>query len=198
MDKNTQQKIKEKFDTLPPDIQQAINDVGLAEKVSVIAKKNNILIDQTSSLYMEIYLALLGLEPLSNFQQNITKNVKVSSGVALTISRDVNDDIFLPIRESLEKIQLPEEDSDATNETVNPDRDQILNDIENPTPTAERATPITDPAREIETKAATNDFIANKISNSSISTTETTTIKQTPSPTVEKKYVADPYREPLN
>ncbi len=42
------------------------------------------------------------------------------------------------------------------------ERDEILHDIENPEPAPARP-PITDPERELETKAATEDFVAAKI-----------------------------------
>ncbi len=185
MDNNATKKIKEKFDTLPDDIKKAINEANLPERVEKISKKNDLLIDQTSDLYMEIFLAMLGIEPLADLTKNISKNVAVSAATALAISKDVNTEILLPIRESLEKIQLPQEEDVTDGESSQiPERDEILRDIENPQPVAERA-PIIDPERELETRAAAETFVESKIS-------------ATKAPAVEKKYSADPYREPLN
>lgn len=194
MNQDIQQKIKEKYDVLPDDIKQAISNVDFGEKISEIAKKNNLLIDQADSLYTEVFLATLGVEPIADFSKNISENIGISTAVANAIAQDVNGRIFLPIRESLQKIQVPEEETEVP---VNSERESILHDIEHPQPTPERGTPITDTARELEMKSSTESFVGAKMTAPSISTAESSTIQVPPAP-AEKKYAADPYREPIN
>ena len=195
MDQETQQQIKDRYNALPLELQQAIDSADVGNKITEIGKKYSLLIDQENDLYMEIFLAMLGLEPLADLTKNITKNVRVSTATAVTITQDVNKEIFLPIRESLQKIQLPKEDTEPEESTSNPERDQILHDIENPTPTpARKVAPITDPERELSARAATDDFVG-KQTFSIFSFFYRNFCCEEP---LEKKYVADPYREPTN
>ena len=205
MDKETQELIKERFSALTPDVKKAVSAADLPTRIENIATKNDLHIDQSGGLLTEVYLVMLGIEKSDSFAGNVSKNLGISLNLATAVAGDVNREIFLPIRQSLidmsrAKDEL-EKNANSIEEVPNPERDQLLHDIENPQPTPERGSvPITDPAREIASRSATNDFIASKLAAPSVSTAEKVTMKppQSPeAPSAQKKYSADPYREPL-
>jgi len=205
MDQETQNIIKDRFEMLPPDVKKAVSDVNLPAKIENIATKNNLHIDQSGGLLTEIYLVMLGVDKSENFAKNVSKNLGITLDLAMAIEGDISREIFLPIRASLMKISQAQDEIEktaSTDETIpNPERDQILHDIENPTPTVVwKGNPITDPERELE-NVATNSFVASKLSQPSVAAKETATITE---PVIEKKpqvspsYTTDPYREPAN
>jgi hypothetical protein len=181
MDQETQDIIKERFQILPDDVKKAVSDADLPAKIENIAKKNGLLIDQSGGLLTEVYLVMLGMDKSENFSSNVAKNLGISLNLATAIAGDVNREIFLPIRESLM-------DLSEMNAEIEKIAEGKREDI---------GKPITDPAHEISSDAAMNDFISNKISTPNISSTETATIKP-PISNTEKKYSSDPYREPIN
>ncbi len=199
MDTETQQQIKERLESLPLPIQQAISSADVGNKIISIAKKNNLLMDQVDKLYMEVFLAMLGIESFDNLTNNIEKNVGVMPATALAMEKDINDEILIPIRESMGKTsEYAESGDESSNATPSVERDQILSDIENPKPTTPRAAePIMDPSRELESRSAAEDFVAGKLVAPSVSSAETVTITDAPAEP-KKKYAADPYREPIN
>ena len=194
MDKETQEIIKERYEMLPEDIKKVISDADLPTKIENIANKNGLHIDQSGGLVTEVYLVMLGMDKSENFAKNVSKNLGISLNMAIAIEGDINKEIFLPIRESLMEMSKAQDiieekaNSEDTDSATN--REQILNDIENPTPTPPRAA-ITDPERELTERVATDDFIAEKLSTPSVPVTETPVAP-------EKKYTVDPYREPMN
>ncbi len=205
MDQETQRQIQERLNSLPLELQQAIDSADVTEKITAIAKKNNLLIDQSESLYTEIFLAMLGVTPLADLSKNVMRNVNVPLSTAVSIDKDVNDQIFLPIREALQKIQAPQEEDRDQGDVSGVDREQILDEIENPVPTPERkVAPIIDPALEIAARSATDGFVADKLANPTAAASpepEPTFAKATPTidtPKPQSTYADDPYREPLN
>lgn len=92
------------FNKLPKDVQDAILSVNLRSKMQFITKKNNLHIDQAEALENETVFVMLGLEHPANLVANIAKNLEVSEEKAAAIAGNINDEIFLKIRESLKKI----------------------------------------------------------------------------------------------
>ena len=179
---------------LPEDIKKVISDADLPTKIENIANKNDLHIDQSGGLVTEVYLVMLGVDKSDNFAKNISKNLGISLNLAIAIEGDINKEIFLPIRESLmemSKVQETiEEKANSEDTTTNENREQILNDIENPKPTPPRAA-ITDPERELAEHAATDNFISEKLAAPNVPEAEAPVAP-------EKKYTVDPYRESTN
>jgi len=206
MEQDLQTIIKERYSSLSPEVKKAISDVNLPGRIGDVAGKNGLHVDQSGGLLTEVYLVMLGMEKSDNFSQNVSKNLGITYAAAEAVARDISEQIFVPIRKSLVEMSdaNKELEEKVTEEVPNTERDDILHDIENPMPTPQRGAPITDPSHEIESKSATENFIATKLSTPSVSATETTTIKVPPPQTSDlpaqagKKYVADPYREAIN
>ncbi len=102
---DTQDIIKNRFNQLPEDIQQAIQDINLASKFDSISQKNNLRIDQNGNLQTETLLVMLGLESNSDYIDNVQKSLEISRPEAINIAKDVNELILSPIRDSLRAIQ---------------------------------------------------------------------------------------------
>jgi hypothetical protein len=150
-DKTTQEIIEEQIQKLPKDVREAIISVDYNKKLEEIVKRQKILIDQAAKLETETSLVMIGLEPISSYINNLKDNLDLTSERAAEIARDVNETIFKPIRNSLQNIgeniggesaeqTVPDVVTEkeiviksTTSNDPNLNRDQILNEIENPT-----------------------------------------------------------------
>lgn len=217
MDEQTQLKIIAQMEKLPADVRQAILSVDLEHKLQEISRRQHLLVDQAGALEIETTLVMIGLEPLSDYTFNLQKNLNVSIVRAKEISFDVSENIFKPIRESLQQMnsgEMPKKE-----EVI--DREQILNEIENPvsikkipTERKEAATTVTTTTIEkIEDNKYQKDFVSQNPSTKSdfdhtigtkmagITITQQKVIDNTPVtklPAVEKSKPTDgidPYRE---
>ena len=146
----TKGQLGEKFAKLPEEVQEAIIAVETAETVSRIGAKYALHIDQVGELADEIGLVMLGLNRPNDFVTHIIARLGLDRAVAEAIAREVNDQIFLKIRESLQALPEAGEDTEA-NEAIGgvepipasppppetlptdlPNRDEIIDGIENP------------------------------------------------------------------
>lgn len=109
MDNNIQKIIEERFGQLPVDIQKAIASNDLAQKFTAIANKNSLHIDQNGALQNETLLVMLGIEPAKDYVGNLERELEVSRVQAQSIAEDINKEIFMSIRQSLQKIQAENE-----------------------------------------------------------------------------------------
>jgi hypothetical protein len=147
MDEKTQKIIDEQIEKLPKDVREAIISVDFKTKLQEIAKRQKLMIDQGGKLEMETTLVMIGLEPLAYYVENLQRELEVSLMQAREIALDISENIFKPIRESLQEMndgtdgeekdigpndtETETTEEDRPNET-NLDRNQILNEIENP------------------------------------------------------------------
>ncbi len=145
------------IEELPPEIQKTVNFSYLGPKIENIGRGHFLQIDQVGELYGATEMVMLGLVHPNNFVSSIEKRLEVSRGVAEMVARDVNNQIFLTIREEMKKIaeQAPliEEGSAGTQEEKTSNlahdsehpiesdehhttlkREDILRDIEDPAP----------------------------------------------------------------
>ena len=158
-EKNTKEIIKGQLALLPPNVVGAILATDYPVKLQEITKRQRLLIDQAGKLETETTLVMIGLEPLSNFIQNLQRELEIPEARAKEIAQDVNESIFKPIRTTLEKMDeyIIVPDETPTNPAPPPEentlkftnsnetslnRDQILNEIENPIPNNNPATEI--------------------------------------------------------
>ena len=134
MDNETEKIIEEQMKVLPEDVKQAIISVDYKTKLQDITKRQRLLIDQAGKLEMETTLVMIGLEPLADYMDNLQREMDLPPVRAKEIAMDVNENIFKPIRVSLQKMNgVTNQDSEVkSNEEENLDRDQVLKEIENP------------------------------------------------------------------
>ncbi len=139
MNDETQKIIAEQMKKLPEDVKQAIISVDYKTKLQEITKKQKLLIDQAAKLEMETTLVMIGLEPMTDYIDNLQREMELPPVRAKEVAMDVNELIFKPIRVSLQKMNeelKPTEEkvtkfTNTNEEGLN--RDQILKEIEDPT-----------------------------------------------------------------
>jgi hypothetical protein len=237
MDEETQKIIEEQIKTLPDDVREAIISVDFKTKLQEITKRQRLLIDQAAKLEMETTLVMIGLEPLTDYVENLGREMEISIIRAKEVAMDVSENIFKPIRESLRKMNEDVENDEefdgpndnqkdrgeksapvqSTNQESNLDRDQILNEIENPAtisrgtgmmnfsknapvkPEEIKTTTIaTKPTQDIEIvpgqtvkdipNTTSTDILKNKMTGVNINTQQIVTAKpETKLPEIEKK-----------
>lgn len=141
----TAQQLEEKYQSLPEDIREVMIGVETAKVVGAIGQTHRLRIDQMGELADEIGLTMLGLTKPDEFLTHIKNRLQIDQTAAEQITREVNEQIFLPIRESLQKLHevkeavivyLPKPGIPADEL---PDKEKLLEEIENPTPSAGQA-----------------------------------------------------------
>lgn len=95
--------IKEKIFNLPKELQNAINISGWEKMSEEIGKKYLLSEDEINTFQLETASLLLGFIDEDSYPLNIEDSVGVSSEEAKKITGEVNQNIFNPIYETLQK-----------------------------------------------------------------------------------------------
>jgi len=227
MDQETQKIIAEQMKKLPKDVVAAIISVDYKTKLQEITKRQRLLIDQAGKLEMETTLVMIGLEPLADFIGNIQREMGIDTIRAKEVAMDVSENIFKPIRDSLQKMNTDMENEPSKNSEVlggqgseepevtkftnsnetDLNRDQILDEIENPvlnhTPLRQDSAGQVPVKTEIEIRPKQEiNIYENKMTSVTVTPQQVVTAKpENKLPEVTKRpYNSsnDPYREPLN
>lgn len=93
--------IKEQFDQLPQVIKDTITSSNWQEKIRRIVKVNNLHIDQGAAIENLVLITMLGIETPENFVQRAQSYAGVDQDQALSISSEVEKEIFGDIRKKL-------------------------------------------------------------------------------------------------
>jgi len=148
----TTEQIENQYQTLPNEIKEAMLKIETADIVRTIGNKYALHVDQVGELADEIGLVMLGLTRPNEFVTHIIARIGVDHIVAEAIAKEVNEQIFLKIRESLQELPgdsavtklngdvEPIPASPPPPETLPtdlPNRDEIIDGIENPKTTKE-------------------------------------------------------------
>jgi hypothetical protein len=148
MNEEVQKIIAEQMKNLPKDVVASIASANYKTKLQEITQRQNLLINQAGALEMETSLVMIGLEPLADYIDNLQRELDVPLVRAKEIAADVNKNIFQTIRDSLQAMN-DETSAPVTNEEskkgylgwgnvenrgeeTDLDRNQVLNEIENP------------------------------------------------------------------
>ncbi len=198
--KHTNEELDAQFKTLPQELQEAISAPENTEKLELIGEDFNLNLDQTGELGEEMGMVMMGFTLPQDFAKNIKERLGIDADTIEKITERINNDIFLPIRESLRKIGEQREEK----EEVTLDRDQVLHEIENPTPVKTLTTQA--PANETSPNLPAIETLSNlpgaMPSTNSLKTPSLVEQRLgTPmkSSAPQKTYATiDPYREPTN
>ncbi|MFA6430617.1 MAG: hypothetical protein WC229_03180 [Candidatus Paceibacterota bacterium] len=136
MNEDTKKIIAEQMEVLPEDVKKAILSVDYRVQLQEIVKRNHLLIDQAGALETETTLTLLGLEPLENYVENISRELALSKDKAIIVAHDVDELIFKNIRISLQQLNdknLEENEEIEERTTVELSKENVMSGIENPT-----------------------------------------------------------------
>jgi hypothetical protein len=127
----TKRIIKEYYTALPPKIKTLINSPVLSEVLKKLAEKYAFEKTTARIFENEVYLILLGIEPVTSFRSNLVRELEIPYDQALKISLEVNTEIFLSIGELLRIIEkeLIIENEKAENRTGESDAEEVREDI---------------------------------------------------------------------
>ncbi len=167
--------IQKKIDALPPDIRQFIYSSEMESILRQIGTKHQLHIDQIGALETETAAVMIGLSKADEFVQNLTDSLNIDEAKSKVIADDINQQLFLKIRESMKntpKIPVP-----------TPTTTTVSAKVVIPTPAFAPPAPV---AKPIEAHPA--DLML---------TQKTVSVGPAASPPVKPQpYKADPYREP--
>lgn len=126
MDEKTIKIIKEKFDSLPKNIQDVIMSTNYQDAMIEIGKRYNLNVEQMGTMEMETTMVMMGLTPTQNFESELMRELHVDATKGNQVVTDINTQVFAKIRESLKAMSAPKEKNPEPEETENRDA-QILN-----------------------------------------------------------------------
>lgn len=128
MDENTTKIIKEKFDSLPESIKEIIMSSHYEDTLIDVGRSYNLNVEQLGILEREVTLVMMGLTSTGNFETELTRELNVDKIKGGEIVRDLNEKIFLKIRELLKLMNTPigedpslEETEEESEQPKNPD-----------------------------------------------------------------------------
>jgi len=177
------------------------------ESVQQIGKSHGLLLDKLGILEDAIFLVAYGLIPSAKFVGVIQSKLGLSKDEAFKIGDEVNTSVFLKIRIISQQTKGPEANVEEAFSTPEPNRDSILAEIENPTPSVHPITvadaPVSGPAmtREIVTETketVAHDFIGSKLTETVALPSQKASVTLKTPEVKPKTYSADPYREAIN
>lgn len=100
---NIQQQIQERLEQLPTNVQEAILSAEFDQKIQFIGSSAKLHIDQLQRLSDLTMLVMLGFREMNDFKGLLQDQVGISAETAEKIANDVNQQVFLSIRESMKK-----------------------------------------------------------------------------------------------
>ncbi len=150
----TQEQLDERFASMPAPVQEALASAETGEQLRRIGTRHNLHIDQLGILNDVTGLVILGFVERSDYLPTLTEELGIPTEVAEAILIDVNTEILEPMRASLggpkesavEESLNPAKAESAEEEDEEmamhlPTRAELLKEIENPAPAAERKEP---------------------------------------------------------
>ncbi len=190
--------LEEKFQTIPDKVREAILSTEVNQKLQEIVAKYQLQFDEGEDLTKEIGYVMLGLKSPNDFVKNVQNATDLDEKTSKKIVEEVNERIFKEIKDSLKEVHREEtqteevEDEDLNEEIQEKMRAELLQEIESP---QEKSTAlIKQPEQELQ-----------KIEQPTEEKTPSSTNKPTffektekgEEQNQEKKYIIDPYREPI-
>ncbi len=106
MDENTAKMIKERFDSLPESIKQAILSSDYENTIIEIGKKYQMTVEQMGILEQETTLVMMGLTKTKEFEGELTAEMHLDKEKISQITKDINDQVFLRVRDLLKLMNI--------------------------------------------------------------------------------------------
>ncbi len=79
--------------------------IGTYSRLESIGEKYSLMIDQIGQLEIDARMVMIGNEKSDSFVDTIAKNLEIPREKAQSIATDINNEIFMPVRESIRKMQ---------------------------------------------------------------------------------------------
>ncbi len=103
MAKFTQQQLDAQYQKLPRELQDAFLDVNAFNKIFDIGKKHKLTIEEIGFAAEEIAYIILGLLSPGDFIKSLAERLNLEEDEINPLGQDINQQIFLPLREALKK-----------------------------------------------------------------------------------------------
>lgn len=97
----TDEEIESRFQKLPQVLQDAMCDPDIAEKMGVIGKMFGLLREKIRYMSEETGYIILGLTRPQEFVNSLAESLEVNTDKAKVIAKEINHQIFFPLREAL-------------------------------------------------------------------------------------------------
>ncbi len=104
MEELTPELLEKYYKALPDNLRSALRDKSIENEVFTIGKKRGLHIDLLEILMSEVHFFILGATHPADFKRNISKKLDLDSMATNDLVEDLNKEIFLPIRESLQVV----------------------------------------------------------------------------------------------
>lgn len=93
-----EESIKQVMQTLPPIIREYLARGEYTRVVQILAERYSLRVDQVGVLEREVMLLLMGIETPGEFAQALSAEARLEGSVIASLTRDVNEKIFIPLR----------------------------------------------------------------------------------------------------
>lgn len=205
----TFEQIEQAYTNLPKKVRVAMLHVNIGEQVNLIGEKYKINIEQKNTLYSEIMLVVVGLKSTVSFEEELKQLIKIPEDKYSEFVIDINNNIFLAMREDMQNTDYLEEldnevpeKAEVVIEKKNTDVDLDLDDDQEITQAVtvqniELPTPKVSPAPTLEKITPVVPNIAEKKLTEAFSIPKVTSDHSIPAIKKEPSSGVDPYREPL-
>ena len=101
---DVKKEIASRYDLLPEEIKKVIMDDAYPMKLFTIAKDLKLTYDELGIIELETMMVLLGMTKPADFRDEIQLQLKKNDGDIDVIVREINTQIFNPIRSSIESL----------------------------------------------------------------------------------------------
>ena len=100
----TPEQLEEKFNSLPENVRKTLTSVDVEERLLSIGRAHKLHLDIIGELADETGLVMLGLTHPRNYVVHLSERLGIPNDEAVALARDVNEQIFSPIREALKRV----------------------------------------------------------------------------------------------
>lgn len=104
-----EQLIKEQLKSLPRPVQEAVASFDWAREVFEVGRAHTLHVDQIGQIQTEVMLVVIGLISPKDFHDQMISRIGINEDQALEIADEVNERVFVPIREFMKNYYAEEE-----------------------------------------------------------------------------------------
>ncbi len=105
------EQMMQRYQSLPTDLQEAIFSVENSQTIQNIGQIHKLRVDQIGALADETGMVMLGFTKPNEFIAHLAERVKIDKELARTVAHEINDRIFIKVREALRKVHGIKEES---------------------------------------------------------------------------------------
>ena len=114
----TKEKLDERFNKLPKEVQEAISESGYQKALYTIASKHNLTIDEMGALEEATTKVMLSLIHPDKYESELQSNINKPKEEIAELAKDVNEGVLKNIREILKSHWGGKEDSSSMDDEV--------------------------------------------------------------------------------